>query len=423
MIRFLVKGLLRDRSRSLFPLLTVLFGAMLTVVLYSWIKGLEAELVRVNAIFSTGHIKMTTRAYAEEAEQVANDLALFSADSLLEDLNRAYPQLVWTPRIRFGGLLDIPDSTNETRAQAPVVGLAVDLFSASSPERRILNLERALMRGRLPNRAGELLVSDVLAARLGITPGEWGTLIGSTMYGSLATANFTIVGTVRFGIGAMDRGAVIADIGDTQAMLDMHDAAGELVGYFRDGQYSDDVANSIVKAFGRGWPATGEFAPVMVTLRNQGGLAQTLDYAGSAAGVLIGIFVVVMSLVLWNAGLMGSLRRYGEIGLRLAMGEPRGHIYRAMLIESFVIGVVGSLLGTAAGLAIAFYLQFHGINVSSMMKSASLIMADVLRAQVTPASYGIGFLPGLLATFLGTSVSGIGIYKRQTSQLAKELEA
>lgn len=423
MIRFLVKGLLRDRSRSLFPLLTVLFGAMLTVVLYSWIKGLEAELVRVNAIFSTGHIKMTTRAYAEEADQVPNDLALFRADSLLEDLNRAYLQLVWTPRIRFGGLLDIPDSANETRAQGPVVGLAVDLFSASSPERRILNLQRALIRGRLPNRAGELLLSDALAARLGIIPGEKGTLIGSTMHGSLATANFTIVGTVRFGIGAMDRGAVIADIADIQGMLDMHDAAGELVGFFRDGQYSDDVANNIVKTFGRGGPATGEFAPVMVTLRNQAGLAQTLDYAGSVAGVLIGIFVVVMSLVLWNAGLVGSLRRYGEIGLRLAMGEPRGHVYRAMLIESFVIGVVGSLLGTAAGLAISFYLQFHGINVSSMMKNASLIMADVLRAQVTPASFGIGFLPGLLATFLGTSVSGIGIYKRQTSQLAKELEA
>jgi hypothetical protein len=36
-------------------------------------------------------------------------------------------------------------------------------------------------------------------------------------------------------------------------------------------------------------------------------------------------------------------------------------------------------------------------------------------------SYVIGFA-GLAATFLGRAVSGIGIYKRQTAQLAKEFE-
>ena len=41
-----------------------------------------------------------------------------------------------------------------------------------------------------------------------------------------------------------------------------------------------------------------------------------------------------MSIVLWNAGLIGSLRRYGEIGVRLAFGEDKGRLYRAMIVES-----------------------------------------------------------------------------------------
>jgi putative ABC transport system permease protein len=57
-----------------------------------------------------------------------------------------------------------------------------------------------------------------------------------------------------------------------------------------------------------------------------------------------------------------------------------------------------------------------------MMQSASLVINDVIRAKVTPVSYVIGFIPGLIATFIGTSISGLGIYKRQTSQLMKELE-
>jgi putative ABC transport system permease protein len=94
-----------------------------------------------------------------------------------------------------------------------------------------------------------------------------------------------------------------------------------------------------------------------------------------------------------------------------------------MMVESFMIGVVGSVIGTALGLAIAFYLQVHGFDVGSIMRNSTMMISDVIRAQVEPLTYVIGFLPGVLATFLGSAISGLGIYKRQTSQLFKELEA
>jgi len=117
---------------------------------------------------------------------------------------------------------------------------------------------------------------------------------------------------------------------------------------------------------------------------------------------------------------MGSLRRYGEIGIRLAIGESRGAVYRSLLAEAFVIGLVGSALGTAVGLGFSLYLQEVGINIGSMMKNATMVMDDVIRARVAPAGFLIGFLPGLLATFIGAAISGLGVYKRQTAQLAKE---
>ncbi len=160
----------------------------------------------------------------------------------------------------------------------------------------------------------------------------------------------------------------------------------------------------------------------MLSLRDQMGLAQTLEIVDYFSTLLIGIFVLVMSIVLWNAGLMSSLRRYGEIGIRLAIGEDKGHLYRSMIIESTLIGTIGSVIGTAIGIAFSYYLQVHGIDISSMLKNASMLISDVVRAKVTPASFFIGFIPGLMATILGTSISGIGIYKRQTSQLFKELE-
>lgn len=424
MIAFLVKGLIRDRSRSLFPFLTVFFGVMLTVVLYSWVRGIEAELVRANASFSTGHVKVMSRAYAQEADQIPNELALMGVDSLLQLLRAQYADLSWNPRIRFAGLIDIPDENGETRSQGPVAGLGVELLSAGSSEREVLNLSTSLVRGTLPSRPGDLLISDELANRLNVGLGETATLISATRHGSMATANFRIAGTIRFGVAAMDRGAVIADLEDIQDALDMPDGAGEILGLFRDMQHRQDRANATTESFNKQIKSFhDEFGPMMITLRDQAGLAQTLDLTAYLSGIEIGIFLAVMSIVLWNAGLMGSLRRYGEIGIRLAMGEAKGRVYRAMIIESLMIGFLGSLVGTLAGVAISYYLQEQGINIASMMKNASMMLSDVMRAQVTPTSYVIGFVPGLLATLMGTSISGIGIYKRQTSQLAKELEA
>ena len=405
------------------PLITVIAGVMLTVLMYSWVKGAETEIIQASANFSTGHVKVMSRAYAQNEDQIPNDLAYIGIDKLMASLRHEFPQLIWTPRIRFGGLLDIPDEYGETKMQGPVAGLAVALLSSESPEKEILNLDEALIRGRLPERSGEILISETFAQRLGVDVGETATLVSSTMYGSMTTYNFVVAGTVRFGISAMDRGAMLLDIADAQYALDMDDAAGEILGYFNDFVYRDKQAQDIAQSFNAQYSSDDEFSPIMVALRDQGGLAQTLDMASSVSTVVIAIFVVVMSIVLWNAGLMGSLRRYGEIGVRLAIGEEKGHIYRTLIIEALMIGVIGSCIGTALGIAISYYLQIQGLDISAMLKNASMIISDVMRAQVTPTSYIIGFVPGLLATFLGTVISGLGIYKRQTSQLAKEFEA
>lgn len=423
MIRFLLKGLLRDRSRSLLPFATVVLGSFLTVVGFNWINGAISSMVESSANFSAGHVKVMSRAYAAEADQAPNDLAFTGVRALVAGLERDHPGLVWTPRIKFGGLIDIPDANGETRAQGPAAGLAVELRSPASPERRFLNLDKAVVRGRLPRAPGEILIGDAFASRLGIGPGSTATLIGATMYGAMAVQNFVVAGTVRFGVMAMDRGAVLADIADIQAALDMDDTAGEVLGFFRDSLYRDKEAVALAAAFNAAHAGeAGDFAPEMVTLRNQSGLAQILDLVTSVYTLMLVVFILVMSIILWNAGLMGSLRRYGEFGIRLALGEDKGRLFRSLIAEGLAVGFVGSVVGTALGLGASYYLQTKGIYIGSMMRNASMFISDVLRARVTPASYVIGFVPGLAATFLGRAVSGIGIYKRQTSRLAKEFE-
>jgi putative ABC transport system permease protein len=164
-----------------------------------------------------------------------------------------------------------------------------------------------------------------------------------------------------------------------------------------------------------------EYAPQMETMRWASGLGSMFEIMGAASALIVFIFVTAMAVVLWNAGLMGSLRRYGEIGVRLAIGESKGAVYRSLLAEAFLVGLVGSAIGTLIGLGLSYYLQQVGFNISGMMPNATMVIDDVLRARIAPTDLVIGFVPGLLATLFGAAISGLGVYKRDTAMLAKEL--
>jgi putative ABC transport system permease protein len=135
------------------------------------------------------------------------------------------------------------------------------------------------------------------------------------------------------------------------------------------------------------------------------------------------VFMMAMALVLWNAGLLGGIRRYGEFGIRLAMGEEKKHVYSTLIYESVMIGIAGSIIGTAFGLFFAWLMQKYGLNLSDSMKGSSVMIPTVVKARITPVDFYIGFIPGIISTVIGTALAGIGIYRRKTSQLFKELEA
>jgi putative ABC transport system permease protein len=419
-IGFLMKGLLRDRHRSLFPLATIVLGVALTVVLHCWITGFMRDMLDSSARFSTGHVKVVTHAYAELSDLFPNDLALIELEGLLAELEGAHPDVEWQPRILFGGLLDVPDERGETRAQSPVSGWGVDLLQDGREVER-LNLASSLERGRLPAASDEILISDDLALRLAVEPGSQVTLFGSTMHGGMALYNFTIAGTVRFGIAAMDRGSIVADLAGVQEALDMVDAAGEIFGFFDDGAYHERRAAGLADEF-NGRQQEGEFEPTMLKLTDQQGLASMLDYMTYVSAAMIAIFVGAMAVVLWNSGLIGGIRRYGEVGVRLAIGESKPRVYRAMVLESVLLGLVGSAIGTAVGLAVSYFFQEHGIDFGQFLQDSSIMMSGVYRAQITSVSWVVGFVPGLFATVLGTALSGVGILKRNTAELFKELE-
>src|SRR5208283_4543401 len=97
-----------------------------------------------------------------------------------------------------------------------------------------------------------------------------------------------VVGMVRFGIVAMDKGMVIADVSDIQQALDIQKGAGEILGFFADDIYHEDRANAVAEDFNFRHRVPPEltakdgdqFSPVMGTLRATSGLDEYLNLVG-----------------------------------------------------------------------------------------------------------------------------------------------
>jgi len=421
MIRFLLKGLLRDHHRSFFPLLIITVGVALCVLMQAWMDGRMQSMIERQAHLRAGHVKVVTQKAWEEQQIQSADLALTEILPMVADLQKQYPQISFRPRILFAGLLDVPDERGETRSQGPVFGYGIDLLKGKD-EIKSFRLEEALVEGRLPKQRGEFLASQAISKKLKLSLGQKASLITSDLNGSMVVANFKLVGLVNFGIQALDRGAVIADLEDLRTALDLEEGATELIGIFKDQIYHKLDAKLIQQTFNQG-QEKGDFHPKMLTLHDQDDMGVMLDMADQMLGWIVGIFIFILAIVLWNAGLMSGIRRYREMGLRIAMGEEKNQIYLSLIVESFFLGLLGTILGVALGLIPSYLLQIYGWDLSGLLQGVQgIMMENVVRARVTINALWAGLIPGLAAPFIGTLISGLSIYGRDSSRLLNQLE-
>ena len=426
MIKFLTKGLLRDRSRSLFPVLVITLTVTLVIFTIGFMKGMMNNLLLDTAVILTGHEKIITRAYNEESQLMPNDLALLDVDQLIHDLNQDYPDFFWSPRITFAGLLDVPDENGETKSQGPVIAFGIDFFSDKSRQVEIWKLESSLVSGKLPENRNDALISSKLANQLNLSAGESVTFIGSTMDNAFTTYNFNVSGTFNLRKGQTDKQMMLVDLSGARLALDMDNAASAIFGFTHSLYYDDEAAVTLRTHYNNTKSDSLDiFSPFMLALRDGNQMGTMVDVSGAMIAIMGGIFLVVVMVVLWNMGLMNGLRRYGEVGLRLAMGESKGQVYRSMISEAVIIGLFGTVIGTGIGLVLTYYVQEHGIDYTKgieALSNSSMIMPNIFYTQVTPDLYYIGFIPGVLATVLGTMLAGLAVYKREMAQLFKELE-
>jgi len=432
MIRWALKGIWRDKTRSLFPFLVITVGVTLLIYLLGFMEGIFAGMLNMTAHMDTGHLRFVNKPFYDEEHLVPLDRALAAEGQTLQWLQEnSDPRVEWSSRIRWGAIMDVPDEKGETKSQTPVVGMAIQLLDPKSPERKRLKLEKSLTQGVVPSRSREMLVGYKLADSLELRLGDTVTLLGQNFDGGMATDNYKVVGFVRFGLGALDRKMVLIDIADAQQTFYMDDMATDFLGFLpmNVGYKEYDILKQNLETQlaalkqnpPKAWASDDE--PVILSVLDQRNLRELAYKFELVDDIVVGVFTFLMVLVLWNAGLLNSVHRYGEMGLMLALGETHKRLIAFMALEAFMVGVLGSAAGCLIGGGLVYYLQEVGMSTHGVFEQSGLMMSDVIRARVSLNAFVFAVIPGVTASVLGNLIANLAIYQRSEANLFRELEA
>ncbi|HEX2149433.1 MAG TPA: ABC transporter permease, partial [Actinomycetota bacterium] len=117
-----------------------------------------------------------------------------------------------------------------------------------------------------------------------------------------------------------------------------------------------------------------------------GELRRSIESDVNALAVLLGaVALLVGGLGIANVTLLSVLERIGEIGLRRAVGATRTDIAVQFLLESVTVGLLGGLIGTAAGV------------LATVIASALRQWTPILDLRLAAGAPLLGAVIGLLA--------------------------
>lgn len=249
-----------------------------------------------------------------------------------------------------------------------------------------------LNEGRWPEKPGEVTLDSSSAERGSYEVGDTVTLIVPT---NEPRRTFTLVGTADFnGGGTAGATLVLLDTAEAQDIfLDGADAFTSVALTAADGVSQTELAKAAEAVVPDGFTAaTGD----KVVKETQEQIGQFLDVISIFLTTFAVIAIVVGAFIIFNTFSILVSQRVRESALLRALGASKKQVTRSVLIEAFLMALVGSTLGLLLGLGLSRLL-------AGLFRSFGLdIAGDVLT--LTPftilAGYGVGVVVTMVAAFV-----------------------
>lgn len=340
-------------------------GVVGLILVGGFIQDVLVQLREATIHSQVGHIQIHKAGYSTLGRRDPYHYMIADAQKV-EDLARAQPHVVSAmTRVEFSALL------NNGRSDQPVLAEGVE----PEQEARLGSL-LTIIAGRPLNDQDRfaIVLGQGVATGLRLKPGDYVTLLTNMPEGGLNSLDFEVVGTFRSFLKEYDDRAVRIPLVSAQQVLATN-SAHTVVVTLDDTARTDGTLARLRQQLPRNefevapWYEVADF------------YQKTVDLYRRQFGVLQLIVLVLVVLGVANSVNTTLYERTGEFGTMLALGS-RGHdIFRLAMTENFILGLLGSALGGALGLGLAWSISAIGIPMPALPNSE---MGYTAAIQVNP---------------------------------------
>ncbi|MGF1663173.1 MAG: ABC transporter permease [Kineosporiaceae bacterium] len=277
----------------------------------------------------------------------------------------------------FGSALIVgADGTAVRNGQAPAFGYG---FLPDDPTQEIVD-------GRGPESPDEIAVESTTLERSGLSVGDTTTLVAGT-----EPTEVTIVGEAE----------IEANFGSTIVLLDPETAEaafapdGTATSFNVRGEGEVDqqaLADRVAEVV----PDEAEtITQQQLSDEAQEQISSALGFVNTFLLVVAGVSLFVGALIIFNVFSMLLARRTRELALLRAVGAARSQVLGSVVVESVVVGLLGSALGLGLGLLVALALQALVGSIGFEIPASTPVDATTVAVTV-----GAGLLVTVLSAVL-----------------------
>ena len=378
-----LRYLQKDKAQTGLVLAAVAIGVSVIVFLSALINGLQTSLID-KTLGSQAHI--TLRRLREAPTPIENptpELAiartvqarsqrLRSIDqwpSVLQSARKVPGIIAASPIVSGAGFAVRGD------AKEAIVLRGVELEASLE----ILDLEKRLVSGRLDAASGSVAIGATLADNLGVVPGD--KIRVSTSEGVADTV--TVTGIFNLGNQSVDRTWVVTSLRHAQSLFALPGGTTAIELKVDDVFLAEELAQEL-------HDRTGLEAESWMALNAD--LLQGLS-AQDSSKTLIQFFVTLaVALGIASVLIVSVVQKTREIGILRAVGTPSRRILFLFLIQGGMLGVVGSVFGSALGALFA-----KGFQLVAVAPDGSPLFPVELTWQLFLSASILAVMVGLLA--------------------------
>jgi putative ABC transport system permease protein len=379
MLRTTLAGLRLHKSRYVTTVLAILLGVMFVSGTMVFADTLNASYEKsvMGSATSVDAIAIPSQPESDpESTGPPEDRVPFTDEQL--DAVRALPEVA-----DAGGLLQgravLLDAEGRASGFMPPAALALGEVSRFSADE-----------GSLPANGDEIALATSTAEQTGFTVGDTVTVLDPEG----DKHDFTVTGLVEFGVERMysTAGAVVFDPGTAREMTGVTDYA-EIDVLAAEGYTPEEVADAVAAELGAAADVrTGEEFGLLLA-EDVGGQA---DLVRTALLLFAFIAMFVAGIVIYNTFAILIAQRQRELALLRCVGAKRGQVFRSVLIESVVVGLVSSALGVLAGV---------GVGMAGATYGGPLLgSGEAVPVVITPAAVLVGLIVGTVVTVFSALV-------------------